>query len=105
LSNEPYLHTHPERGEGFVIVELTKKPKNVIEQVAQFVFGAKPEVPKFPVVLRAPAELSGKPIQIFDHLLQPLGPPILAQPEVKLELERGMYLMRVEGSTAPSRLR
>jgi hypothetical protein len=101
LSNEPYLYTYPERGEGFVIVEVTKKPKNVAEHVTQFLFGAKPEAPKFPVVLRAPAELSGKPIQIMDHLLQPLGPPIPAQAEVKLELERGMYLMQVEGSTTP----
>jgi hypothetical protein len=101
LSNEPDLYSQPKRGEGFVIVELTKKPKNVVEQFTQFVFGAKPEAPKFPVVLRAPAELSGKPIQILDYLLQPLGPPILAQPEVKLELERGMYLIQVEGSTTP----
>ena len=101
LSNEPYLDTHPKRGEGFVIVELTKKPKNVVEQVAQFVFGAEAEAPKFSVVLRAPAQLSGKPIQILDHLLEPLGPPIPAQPEVRLELERGMYVMQVEGSTTP----
>lgn len=101
LSNEPDLYSYPKHGEGFVIAEVTRKPKNVREQVTQFVFGAKPEAPKFPVVLRMPAELAGRPIQILDHLLQPLGPPILAQPEVKLELERGMYLMQIEGSATP----
>jgi hypothetical protein len=98
LSNEPYLDTHPKRGEGFVIVELTSKPKNVVEQVTQFVFGAKPETPKFPVVLRTPAELTGKSIQIVDYMLRPVGKAITAQPVVKLELERGMYLMQIEGS-------
>jgi hypothetical protein len=101
LSNEPDLYSHPKHGEGFVIAEVTPKPKNVAERVTQFVFGAKPEAPKFPVVLRATDDLAGKPIQIFDHLLQPVGLPILAQPEAKLELERGMYLMQVEGSATP----
>jgi hypothetical protein len=100
LSNDPYLDTHPKRGEGFVIAEVTPKPKNAVEQITQFVFGAKPRAPKYPVVLHAPAELAGKPIRILNHQLKPLDLSMLAQPEVILELERGMYEVHIEGSTS-----
>jgi hypothetical protein len=99
VSKVPDLYPHPNRGKGFVIAEV--KPKNVVERVTQLIFGGKPEAPKFPVVLRVPVELAGKPIQILDHLLQPLGPPIQAQPKVELEMQRGLYLMQVEGAVTP----
>ena len=97
LSNEPDLDTYPRHAEGFVIAEVTPKPKNVVEQITQFVFGAKPQAPKYPVVLHAPAELAGKPIRILDDQLKPLDLSILAQPELKIELERGLYEVHIEG--------
>jgi hypothetical protein len=84
-----------------VILEVTKKPTTVLERFAQLVTGAKTEVPKFPVVFHPSANVVGKSLQILNYQLQPLGEPIAAHHEFKLELEGGLYLARIEGVDTP----
>jgi Caspase domain len=98
VSNEPDIYPYPKTGPGFVISEIVPRPVGLVQTVTQFFSPAKPEAPKFGVVVRVTADLIGKTIQMLDHELNPIGPPVEARLETHFDLQRGLYLLQIESN-------
>ena len=100
ISNQPDIYPYPKEGPGFVIREVVQPPVGIVQTVTQFFSPAKPEAPRYPVVLRTSNGNIGKKIQILDFELKQVDAAVAAQ-ETRFNLQRGLYVVQVESNAQP----
>jgi len=101
VSAEPSIFPYPQfppQASEFVITTIKAKPQGVLERIGQILTGPKVQAPNFPVVIQIPSSLQGKSLDLLDGKLQPVANIAKASAEWKLELARGKYIVRSDGT-------